>query len=138
MNYECQNETIRNLGKRRRLLLDVLEDDTKGIVSDELKMKLEIAYQKLDECYTYVPEITERDMWLDHYWDKKEQIDEAISYGEGLENQIRYAILEAEVHVVLSEIEACIYTDSDLADALNDWICGEMDAERDYEMYGCD
>jgi len=157
MDYEYMNEEIRAIGKAKQFLLGIIGmklvddepveveeaiDDDEDIEEPEtfksLLADLNVAYGKLNECYTHVPEITERDMWLDHYWDKKEEQQEAIAYGEELENKIRFQVLLAECQMLQSQITNLIFADPELAEVYDNARCAELDAELDYEMYGND
>ena len=132
------NQEIRDAGKRKSFLLSVIGEDEDNVISKDLLMCLDVCYTKLNECYTSVPEITERDHQMDRYWDKKFEQHDAIEYGQGLENSIKFGILSAEFTLVADKIAEQIRSDETLSDAHDDLMTGLMDAEADYMMYGCD
>ena len=85
--------------------------------------KLDIVDEKLCQCYGSTVEITERDMAMDLYWDKKEQNDALLDYATSLEQSIRRQVL---LSAMREQVNVCLrylheHDNADVRESYSGW-----------------
>jgi hypothetical protein len=129
MNHEYYNSQIRSLRQQRRLFLDAVEQ-CQASIDNCVDDKLGALLRKLDsECYICMPEVTERDLAMDTYWDKQEQIEEVKDYMNGVEYQIRFQVMIAEAESLMGDLRASC-PDPEVNELVHEWACEMADMER--------
>jgi len=131
MNWDYINETILDAREGRANISSLIRQigDTEPCVPQELIDTMNASMEKLDECWTVMPEITERDLAFDTYWDKVERQDAAKAIGESIENEVRFEIAKRYFDGAVSEIVDFIMKNH--GDLYEDWRYAMCEAADD-------
>jgi hypothetical protein len=130
MNWQSANETVLEAREAMATLNHLLRgmDPDKVHVTQLHRDKLRVCMRGMDKCWTYMPEITERDDWMDTYWDKIDAQEDAKKFGESMENEVRLQVYERKFRDLLAQAHGMLAKAD--PDEYDEYRCAMLEAEQ--------
>lgn len=137
-HWEQVNDEIRGCAHTLRFYSEILQEDNAGLIDREPLEQMKVCVHKLNQCYTSMPEITERDEFMDTVQDKQYAQRELAEYANSLEQRIRVDILLKEMEILEKKLREAIWANEFLSDVYEERRIAECEAAEYAYYYGDD